>query len=216
MPRIAVITAMNELYEPLAQVTLPVMKAYCDRHGYDLYVGEYHARAATQRDRLTRGDLCKSGMYLDLYAHYDIIAWFDLDLIPVNHAVRVEDVLGSRDWLWTCNTDGPMSGFWIARTTPFVRAWVSRFAFACAYECGGGDQYAMREVAKWAPYDRLVGGDNCVWGKDAGHTFAPEIGCPPGMEHTIIYAPGDWLVTAPGIPLHQRIEILKRYVPLCG
>ena len=210
--RIGLMTAWNDLYAPLAQIAQPVMKAYCERHGYTLLSGPWYHDNEGEEWRMSRGDLCKSSIFLNNADNFDVLMWLDVDSIIMNHDIKIEDVLAfERDWLWTCNTDGPMSGFWIGRTSPQVRAWVHRFAFACAYEYGGGDQYAMREVAKWAPYDWLVGGSNIVWGRHAGHCFAPEVGCPPGMEDTIIYQPGDWIVTFPGIDIARRIDLMAQY-----
>lgn len=218
--KIGLLTCWNELYAPVAQIAVPIMKAYCKRHGYELIAGEFYHDNPGEEWRMSRGDLCKSSMFLQSAEHFDVLMWLDVDSIIMNHFIKVEDVLGCDHmppskgcpkWLWTGNTDGPMSGFWIARTTPLVKAWVHRFAFACAYEYGGGDQYAMREVAKWFPYDRLTGGDNIVYGREAGHCFAPEVGCPPGMEDTIIYQPGDWIVTFPGLDIARRIDLMAQY-----
>ena len=210
MAKVGLMTAFNSLYAPLAQIAVPIMEAYCKRHGYRLLVGEYHDRPG-EENRMSRGDLCKPAMFLQHADDYDVLMWLDVDSIIMSHGFRIQDVLDGRDWLWTGNTDGPMSGFWIGRATPLVRAWVHRFAFACAYEYGGGDQYAMREVAKWFPYDRLTGGDNIVYGREAGHCFAPEVGAPEGLEKTIIYRPGDWIVTFPGLDIARRIDLMAQY-----
>jgi len=239
--RIGLMTAWNDLYAALAQITHPIMDKYCQRHGYELLAGPWYHDNDGENWRMSRGDLCKSAMFLNNADQFDILMWLDVDSIIMNHAIGIEETLQlagragdksvawqvaererygevsgyelaplrGRDWLWTCNTDGPMSGFWIGRTTPFVRAWVHRFAFACAYEYGGGDQYAMREVAKWAPYDRLT--EDCLWGRLAGHCFAPEVGTRPGMEDTILYQPGDWIVTFPGLDIARRIDLMAQY-----
>ena len=219
--KIGLMSAFNDLYAPLAQIAWPIMEKYCARHGYTPLQGEYHDEPG-EANRMSRGDLCKSAMFLHHADNFDALMWLDIDSIIMNHDKKIEDLIigppdhrgatapwKAKEWLWSCNTDGPMSGFWIGRTTPLVRAWVHRFAFACAYEYGGGDQYAMREVAKWPPYDKLV--KDCVFGREAGHCFAPEVGCPAGMENTIIYQPGDWLVTFPGLDLARRMDLMLQY-----
>lgn len=219
-------TAMNQLYAPLGAVTIPIMEQYCRRHGYDLIVGEYHDRAETQHDRVTRGDLCKAGMYLNNYHKYDILMWLDLDAIPMNHQIPIDAVLDGgaggmdralgylprRDWLWTCDMNGPCSGFWIARTTPLIRKWVERFSFMCAYEDGGGDQGAMQIVMQRPPFRFIADETHCVYGKTAGHCYPYDVmGIPDDYAFFNKYEPGDWLITVPGMDVARRIQILSEY-----
>lgn len=220
--RIALITAFNELYRPLAEISIPNFQAYCNRHGYDLKVGEYHDRAETQEDRVTRGDLCKAGMFRQLYNDYDVIMWLDVDSIIMNHDIRIQDKLrcvcappfpGCQPWLWTHNTDGPLSGFWIARTTPLIRKWVERFSFACAYEYGGGDQYAMEIISQRQPYRFIGDAEHCIPAKQAGHCFLPEM-VPEELKQFGRYEPGDWIITFPSMDIATRLEYMKHYAGL--
>lgn len=201
-------SAWNQLYLPLASIAAPIMQAYCNRHGYTFLHGQYHDRAETQHDRTTRGDLCKAGMFLQHYRDFDILAWLDIDSIIMNHDVKLEDILEDRQWIWTCNTDSPLSGFWIARTTPIIRKWVERFSFACAYEYGGGDQYAMRIIMGWPPYTFIADERHCVPAKVAGHCFE---GIPDDLAIYGQYQPGDFVITFPSLDIATRLEKMLQY-----
>lgn len=203
------------------------MQQYCDRHGYAFLRGQYHDRAETQYDRTTRGDLCKAGMFLQHQHEFDILAWLDIDSIIMNHEVELEGmmqftvgrhdmatnrhVLEDRQWLWTHNTDGPLSGFWIARTTPLIRKWVERFSFACAYEYGGGDQYAMEIISQRQPYRFIGDSTHCVPAKTAGHCFE---GVPDDLAIYGQYQPGDFIITFPAMDIATRLEKMLRYAAM--
>lgn len=205
--RVGLMTAYNDLYWPLAKIAVPVMQRYCDKWGYKLILGEYHNRLDDdEATRMSRGDLCKAAMYLRFYNDFDLLMWLDVDSIVMNHALPFH--AAEHDWLWTYDESGPLSGFWIAKTTPLVKAWVKRFSFATAYEYGGGDQFGMREVMNFPPYRELT--KHCYSGKEVGHTYAPER-VAPDLQDVSAYAPGDWIITFPGLPLEQRLEYMGAY-----
>jgi hypothetical protein len=204
-------TAWNDLYSGLASIAAPIMQQYCAKNGYTLLCGAYHDRAETQNDRVTRGDLCKAGMYRQHCNDYDLLCWLDIDSVVMNHSVRVEDILGDRDWLWTHSTDGPLSGFWIARTTPLIRKWVERFSFACAYEYGGGDQYAMEIISQRQPYRFIGDATHCVPAKTAGHCFE---GVPDDLAIYGQYQPGDFVITFPALDIATRLEKMLHYATM--
>lgn len=202
-------TAFNDLYLPLASIAVPIMRQYCERHGYKLLLGEYHDRLDNdEATRMSRGDLCKAAMFLRHCDAFDVLMWIDVDSIVMNHTLPINAV---HDWVWSYDESGPLSGFWIARTTPLVRAWVKRFSFATAYEYGGGDQFGMREVMNFPPYRELT--KHCYSGKEVGHTYPPER-VAPDMYDMSAYEPGDWIITFPGLPLEQRVEYMRHYAEL--
>lgn len=203
-------TAYNNLYAPLAAIAAPVMESYCKRHGYDFLPGPGWYSDAPETPRHERGDLCKAAMYLRYYNDYDILMWLDIDSIIMNHDIKIEDQLGTRPWLWTCDVNGPLSGFWIAITAPLVRQWVTRFAFNCAYEDGGGDQHAMQIIMQRPPFRFII--DNCVYGKQAGHCYDYDVmGWPKDLMFINGYEPGDWIITFPSLDIEHRIALMTEY-----
>ena len=207
--RIGLMSAWNELYQPLANIAAPIMESYCARHGYTFLPGPgwYHDRLD---DPTTRGDLCKAAMFQRYYSEFDVLMWMDIDDIIMNHSVRIEDVLGNKPFVWTYDVNGVCSGFWIARTLPIIRNYMQRFAFNVAYENGGGDQDGMFLIAQRPTYRFIM--DLCIPGKQAGHCYDFDaMGMPKDLMWINGYEPGDWVVTFPSIELGRRMELMNEY-----
>lgn len=76
MPRCCVVTAYrNSEYATLAEITLPRMRAFADRHGHELRV---HRMEASELDRAW----IKVPPILDaLNGDFDFVVWFDIDAL---------------------------------------------------------------------------------------------------------------------------------------
>lgn len=204
--KIGLMTAWNDLYAPIAQIAAPIMARYCAKHGYSFIAGEYHHRP---EEPLTRGDLCKAGMFLQYWHEYDYLMWLDIDSIIMDHNQEIP-TWTRHDFLWTYDISGPLSGLWVAKCTPLVRQWIARFQFACAYEYGGGDQYAMQFIMERPPFRFAI--DGCLSGKEVGHCYDYDLmGYPKDLVHINGYEPGDWIITFPGMPINRRLEAMADY-----
>lgn len=225
--RIAIITAFNKKYAPIADISLPLMKNYAEKHGYGLHVGLYHEDATMLEDY---GDRKKIKMYNEFYAHYEAIMWLDIDALIMNSDITIEDKLGVWPFMWTYDVNGPCSGLWIARCQPMVRLALDAVALnamsrgkVMTYEDhgpphkvvlqmephGSSDQDEMRRLMHIPPYSSIFG--YCISGKQAGHTYKySRLGW---GEYANLgdYAPGDWILTFPSEPLDQRIELLAAW-----
>lgn len=215
--KIAVITAWNDAYSEVAGITVPIMHLYCLRHGYEFlpYRGGFHLDLDRDKSLLSYGDRAKIRIYKDLYAHYDLIVWLDVDTVITNMDVQLEDILGERNFLWTYGPSGPLSGFTMARTTPEVlcalHAVYHRAAEDASPSAPGGrsDQDTMRFFMGMPPYDKVFGGDNCVSCKQAGHCFPFKLYGWEAFAYLGDWEPGDFLCTFPSLPLPQRIKMLE-------
>lgn len=224
--KVAVITVVNKTYAAVGDITLPVLAAYCDRHGYGMEVGLYHTDPA-QLD--SYGDRGKIKVFEKIFNDYDIIMFLDVDALVMNSAIRIEDVLGERPFLWTYGPDGPCSGFWIARTTrdvyltmaavanraPLVGNVRTREEAGPPHKIvlemeprGQSDQEVMRSLMHIPPFSHVL--RHCVSLKEAGHCFHfGEVGWPANWNDLGHYEPGDWILTFPAIPLERRVELLR-------
>jgi hypothetical protein len=84
MSRIAIYAQFNEPFRKVANLTIPVMQEYADRHGYDLHVGEnlpIHRSIVWDRYKILRENLDR----------YDWIAHFDSDVLLTNLNIRLEE-----------------------------------------------------------------------------------------------------------------------------
>ena len=120
--RIAITSAWNRAYQPIADITVPVMVEYAKKHGYSFrgWPDRYHTDEARDPSFLTFGDRAKLQIYKDLYNDFDVIVWLDVDTLVTNPEKRIEDILGARPFVWSVDHHGPLSGFTIARCIPPV------------------------------------------------------------------------------------------------
>lgn len=227
---IAIIFCYNDAYVPIAQITLPILKRYAALRNYVLHGGFnfYKEDPTNLRDY---GDRGKLDMFCQLYDDFEMVMFLDIDALVMNSAICIEDVLGNRPFIWSHTPDGPASGFWIARCTPQVRhtlTTVQRLAqqkgavvakenlgpphsVTLSFEPRGtSDQTTMTGLMHTPPFSDVLG--HCVPGKQVGHCVddAARYGW-AGMESQIQYEPGDFLLTAPALPIAERVEVLRHY-----
>lgn len=222
----AIVTAFNEAYAPIADVTLPLMKLYADRHGYGLHLGRYHENPAQLK---TYGDRGKIDLYLKQYDTHDTLMWLDIDVLILNHDLKIEDVIEDRPFVWSYDCNGPCSGFWIAKCVPEVammfnkvaeEAMLGRSVIARELSAphrvsvqfephGTSDQMMMRELMNLPPYREVL--QHCLSSKQVGHCYDYRIlKWPEAYDYMGNYEDGDWLYTLPSVELQRRKILLAR------
>jgi hypothetical protein len=235
-PVVAIMVAFNHAYLPMAEVSLPIIRAYCEKHEYSLIQGRFmddseYLPTEDIKDYFDRG---KIKMYQQKYKQADILCWMDIDLIIMNSEIRIEDRLGDRSFLWTYDVAGPCSGFWIARCQPEVfmvlervqqQAQITTNVIAAEHffphrvtlqiePRGTSDQTTMRSLMNIPPYSRVLGPQNCLSGKEVGHTYLYDDYGWGAYRSLGDYEPGDWLLTFPSLPLAERLEKMQHYAAL--
>jgi hypothetical protein len=217
----AIITAFNLDYAPIADQSLPLLKRYADKHNYALLMGEYHTNP---NEPYTYGDRGKVGLFNAHYDEYDVIAWFDIDVLVMNSEVSIESRLCDREFLWTYDINGPCSGFWIARTTPGVHNLLNHVKNQAVEQgkvtvkqslgpppqttltmepAGASDQMVMRGLMGIPPFSHLLA--NCISGREAGHTYLYDDYGWDRYRDVGDYHEGAWLLTFPSLPLPKRL-----------
>jgi len=215
MMRAALVTAWDELYDPIADVTTPIMHRYCLQHDYVFLPsrGKFHLDPERDPSFLTYGDRAKLTIYESLYElDYDLVVWMDVDTLITNPKILLEDIIGTRPFLWTYGPSGPLSGFTMARTLPEVHCFLHHVKHLAADmrsehdPTGWSDQNTMRHLMNLPPYDAVA--QNIVSCKEAGHCMPVE---PYGWEkyrRMVEWEHGDFLYTVPSIPLDERLDML--------
>ena len=82
-----VIQNCNELYKPLSDVTFPVNKAYCNKHGYDV-ISYTKSISDTIRPHWQRYNIIKRHI-----KNYKWIFYMDTDMMFMNWNVKLEDLV---------------------------------------------------------------------------------------------------------------------------
>lgn len=228
--KVALVTAFDEAYLPLARISLPIMRDYCTKHGYSLVQGAYKTENV---DVLEYGDRGKIKIYKDLYAQYDLVCWMDIDLLIMNSEIRLENLITlpyeTLPFLWTYDVAGPCSGFWVAQTVPPVYLMLEKVQQKAAETSnlivrenynphsvtigveprGTSDQTTMRSLMSIPPYSHVL--RHCVSGKSVGHCY---LYADYGWEQYNDlgnYEEGDFMLTFPSLPLEQRLAKMTEW-----
>jgi hypothetical protein len=212
---IVIATAHDANYTDLAAITLPSVRRYAERHGYQLYY-------ENDIDPIEK-DACKARIFLALYAtgKYsadDTFMWIDTDALVMNSFVSISQLLQFETYfepphfLWGCDYNGPNSGVWFGRFTSHAAHYVKVYSLT-ARAMGWGDQEAMVQKMLVPPFNEWVW---CKSGKlfNAYPYDAHGIDDWAHKYEVNAYEPGDFILHAAGIEEPRRSELLRYYASI--
>lgn len=206
--RVAVCTAHSPDYQPLADLTLPTVRTWCQKHGYDLfYKGDLDPK---------RGDRIKIEMFQSIYQQktHDTYVWIDTDAAISNTDVRLEnfcewhDIDEKAHVIWGCDPAGPNSGFLVARFSPESYGYFSESLKRSA-EMGWADQVGMIQmmlVHPWKQWVKTIDGKFC-------NAYPIEHYGWHGYPNINEWEPGCFVFHTPGMPMEKRIQVFQEYLP---
>jgi len=110
--KFAVVTACDEGYADLQELTSPTITAYCDLHGYDCYV-----HRIVEKERPAAWYKIKEVLKA-FETGVEFVLWIDTDGIVVNNKFRLEDIAeDGKDFYFACNWAAMNSGVFMMRNT---------------------------------------------------------------------------------------------------
>jgi hypothetical protein len=200
--KIGVFTLYTPGWQPLADVTLPVMQKYCARHGYDLTV---HCGGFGDRSRLI--GLQKTSMALMLLARFDALWVVDLDVLVTNHDIKLESFLDDDHGLFVCHDSnhGLNAGSYLIRNTEQARAFL-RVVLGTELAPGECEQDAMQKVLK---YSNFSNGFCKVLGHPSINSYRYDIYGETKTHEEGQWSAGDFALHLPGMTNAKRIEIFR-------
>jgi hypothetical protein len=213
--KIGVFCYHDEPYKCVADVTMPVLRRYCERHGYGLHVSE--------NETTERGILWK--LVPDLLGgmeHYDWVVHLNTDTLITNHSFRIDQLLNrhfvipmvlNADLEWTLN-DGFLAvknsdeGRWLLRETWGMFGAPNSLAGNRdgKVTCPLNALEAMHRTSRSAQAMMYVVPQN--WCNSFLYT---EYGLPettPGH-----WQPGDFILHLPGRTNARRVELFTQWLP---
>ncbi len=206
MPSTIVATFHSKEYEPIAEITLPRLEAYCQIHGYDLYTEEYEGRIEK-----TIGWERFARVY-DLLFSYETVMWVDADALITNPTVEIEKHLRG-SVVMAADLHGANTGVFIARKQELVRQLffviLGEYGRSHFGEHQWGEQAAFIHLTSSPPYNHLVRWVN-----------QHQLNSYPNSEHywpDFIqgnWEPGNFIIQFAGFPLARRIELAKKYAAM--
>lgn len=84
---ICITVEADKAYKEVSDITLPVLRRYCDRHGYGLSVREEPTQSA--------GIIWERAFHMNQidWTHAEAVWHFDADVLVTNHAIRLENFM---------------------------------------------------------------------------------------------------------------------------
>ncbi len=201
-PRVALLTLYHDNYQPLADVVLPRLQAYCDRHGYTLLAhrGQLGPGAiGFQKLRYLYGQLFGGD-------RFDLALVTDLDICITNETRRIEDFAApypDHDYLVTKDVNGINNGSFIIRRTDWtcrLLEWMLTHHQSFTNE---QDVLKQNEAALVAGRLKILPHPSI---NSLFYDLYPQYGDPVTIQGN--WKPGDYLLHLPGIQLEQRLSLL--------
>jgi hypothetical protein len=188
-------------FDALAEVTIPPLRRYCVRHGYDLVL---HRGGYGNRDRSPT--IQKTEMILNLLPSVEMIFSVDVDALITNHTIKLESFLDEEhDFFSTHDVNGLNTGVYFIRNTPKGRAFLASTMASAGRADFPTEQDAIRMLLslfymgrffKQLPHPSI----NSYHYAEYGMTKTHEEG-----EHQ----PGDFILHLPGCTNERRIEVFN-------
>ncbi len=117
--KIAVTTFFTNSYEPLAEITIPVLRKWCSKHDYHISVH------IINNDTFPHFIKTNDAKRL-LNEGFDIVFAIENDILITNLNCKIEDFINdTHDFFLTKDMNGFNSGSFIIKNTEWARKWLS-------------------------------------------------------------------------------------------
>jgi len=194
---IALVTFYHSNYATLADLVLPNMRAYCERHGYSFLPqcdGYGDGPIGFQKMRYLKELLARDA--------FDAALVTDLDVLITNPDRRIEEFFDdSGDYFVTKDVNGINNGSFIIRNTPWARGFVD---FIISYG-GPNEQNVLKDNEGRFVEERLrIIPHPSI--NSYPHRLYPEWADTPFPND---WKEGDFLMHLPGKHLDERLQIFQ-------
>lgn len=200
---IVVVTMFSESHQSLANICLPNLQAYCDRHGYQLVcVHPENDKCWFKKheafDRIFEG-LGEDG----------IIFYCDIDTLIMNHEIKVESFVNEVHSFYLTRDFTELNGGSIILKTNKVGKWINDFILS-------KQNYPNEQnVYNWYIdylrfYDNTkVLPQNTINSYD--YSLYPECSKYVGKHECGDFKEGDFLIHFPGLGIDDKIKLMNQY-----
>lgn len=208
--RVVVLSVYWSNYQPLADLVLPNISSYCNRHGYELVTickgGQFQSNSGFEKIKVIR-ELFEEG-------NIDLIWCPDLDIIVTNPEIKLESFLEERKDFYICeDINGLNSGSTIWRNTQ----WSKDFLDYILSEQNKypNEQEIIQTQFYFIKYQAKILGHPSI-NSIAYDYYLPTYGSIKGTQKEIpTERQGNWnknhlCLHLPGFPLTRRVEIFKK------
>jgi hypothetical protein len=199
----ALLTTYFPNYQSLADIVLPNLSGYCQKHGYKFL-------APVGKEKGDAYGFQKMKFLLDFLnkKEADVVLCTDLDILITNYTKKFEDFAGEGDLFITKDVNGINAGSFIVKNTERGRRLISDILSHNGRE--DNEQKAIQQHFSHEltilPHPSINSymyecyGAPC-WGYQSGHRERP-------THEEGDWKPGDFLLHLPGLQMERRIKIL--------
>lgn len=197
--KIAVATEFSPAYQQIADVTLPVLKRYCDKHDYELCVidipdGGFHYRKIEWLQEKFKTDV-------------EAVFYLDVDALITNLSVPIENFIDDDCSLFITRDAGGINGGSLIIRNSHIGNWMLELILSLR-DNFNNEQEVLEHLMKSPQFNQFVkvlphpsiNSYRMDLYKELIHLTKPE----DGMWHE-----GDFVLHTPALLLEQRAEVLK-------
>jgi mannan polymerase II complex MNN10 subunit len=200
---IGVFTFHDSLFQPVADITVPVLRAYCERHGYPLTVAT--ERLSTQRIVWDKIPLLLENLHENNWSFF-----IDSDVLITNPMLKLEefliDVPIQSDFVLSHDMNGPNLGVFFVRNSVAARVILSDAWHMRDRADIGSEQHAIVEAMR--DCERCL--VTHVPQKRFNSYAYEDYDMPATTEGN--WTPGDFAMHLPGMTVEKRVEVFRKYL----
>lgn len=198
---IGVYTLYDDVFEPCAAITMPILLKYCERHGYPLTIAT--ERLSEQRVVWDKIPLLLENLHLNEWSF-----WIDADVLITNPEIKLESFLLDcpiqSDFIWSHDGNGPNLGVFFTRNSTQARVVLSDAWHMRGRADIGSEQHAVIEACRTS--ERVL--ITHVHQKRFNSYPYEAYNLPPTTEGN--WTPGDFAMHLPGMTVDRRVEIFTK------
>ena len=202
--RIVITTYTSAKYQPLADLSQPTIRAYCEQHGYFFLPFATHVFPNFSGwDRMRAVMQC----LVDPTLQMDVVMWMGADCFITNPRLRIEDALGYNGQQIAAATDlfGLNSDVMIFGNTQRVREFLAA-TLELQDRTPRNEQEVMEHLMLSPQYRDIVKWETQEVMNAYPYNEASEYNR-RGFSGT--WWPHAWILQIPALPLNRRIEVAK-------
>lgn len=199
--RVLFFTEYGSNYAEIAAVTVPIMRKYCERHGYEfrelILEGTGNEYAFKKNWYLTK--VFREGI--------DLIFYLDVDAVITNHDIRIESFLDEEHEMFITEHCGEVNGgaILIKNSTASIKMNEAVLSYSGKVD---NEQNALTELMKEPSFAKLVKIVPHPAFNSIEHGLYPEL---KDSKELSDWEEGHFVCHFPALGINDRLELVKEY-----
>jgi hypothetical protein len=201
--KIAVCTMHSPCYAEISGITIPVMKAYCELHGY-----EFHEIICPDwKFHYVKHEYFKDSLQTDITA----LLYIDCDALIVNKSVPIESLIDEEHSLFITEDATELNGgVFILKNNEWGHFFNNTVLEESDNFNNEQNVYVhYKEHPNFKPHIKILPQHKL---NSYDHSLYPELSDRVGKEDLGDYKPGHFIIHFPALTILKRAEEIKKYI----